>query len=129
MSRVVFFIASFCACFNIHSKAAVTSNLALASYQTMTGLCVVASSKMKLSLIRGYLINPDGYVLGRLERLDDFHYVLHKQVETKINDETIHSSVPIALDSIPESSSKVSFAYAVSAKQFFDCDFSKLPPR
>jgi hypothetical protein len=125
MSRIIFFIA--CFCFSVQSQAAVTRNFAIASYETMTGVCVITSSKMKLSLIRGYLINPDGYVLGRLERLDDFHHVLQKQVETKINNGTIYSSSPIALNSFPESATKVTFTYAVSAVAFFDCDFSEQP--
>jgi len=124
MVRSLFYIA--CYFVSLHSQASVTEKYPEASYEMMSGACVVTISRMKLSLIRGYVINPKGYVLGRLERLSDFHFIFHKQVETEINNQTIYSSLPVAMDSVPLSSSRMSFSYAVSGKALFDCDFSKL---
>ena len=72
-----------------------------------------------------HVINPKGYVLGELERLDDFNFILHKQVEAEFSGQTIHSSVPVALDSVRLAPNRMLFSYTVSEKPFFDCDFSK----
>ena len=89
MVRSLFYIA--CYFVSLHSQASVTEKYPEASYEMMSGACVVTISRMRLSLIRGYVINPKGYVLGRLERLSDFHFIFHKQVETEINNQTIYS--------------------------------------
>jgi hypothetical protein len=123
------FIFASCYLFGSLTYASITTKSAEPSYQSLTGVCSVKTSNMQLSLLRGYLINPKGYVLGKLEKLDDFHFILHRQVEAELNGQAIHGSVPVALDSLPLDSKRMEFLYSVSAKPFFECDFSKPPAR
>jgi hypothetical protein len=101
-------------------------NFAKPSYKNLTGLCKLTNQR-ELMLIKGYLVFKEGFVFGRMERLDDFLFVIHQNLSSQVGDDSVYTSIPLLFFTKHTGGERSSFIRSTDGTKVLDCDFSADP--
>ena len=102
------------------------NSLAKASYANLTGMCKHMSGR-QLTLIKGYLFFEGGDIFGRMEKLDEFLFVIHLNQSIQVGEASVVISRPLLFTTKTTGNKKLSFTLSSTDKKWLDCDFSADP--
>ena len=101
-------------------------NFAKPSYANLTGLCKLTNQR-DLLLIKGYLFFKEGGIFGRMERLDDFLFVIHQNISSSVGEDSVETSIPFLFFTDHNGGERLSFIRFMGGTKLLDCDFSADP--
>ena len=101
-------------------------NFAKPSYANLTGLCKLTNQR-DLLLIKGYLFFKEGFIFGRMERLDDFLFVIHQNISSSVGEDSVETSIPFLFFTDHNGGERLSFIRFMGGTKLLDCDFSADP--
>ena len=108
------------------SYADIRNNLVKPSYEQLTGVCEINNNDMYL--IKGYLFYPKtGFVRGKIERLDDFYYVIHRTVMVEVADSSVANNASLVFYTEEYGNDSIDFYWSSGSGRYMRCDFSKSP--
>ena len=96
------------------------------SYANLTGVCKFANQR-DVMLIKGYLVFKEGFIFGRMERLDDFLFVIHQNRSNQVGEDSVVTSIPLLFYTEHNGGESLGFIRYVDRTKVFDCDFAADP--